>query len=270
MCMPSPTPIFFMRLANFVGDGSMWGSEEVSSAISSMSKKRAPGMCACRNSALASRLVVGKCIEPSRITRSGASRCEASQSVSTSHLSAALAMPFSSPTYGFRAASGAPALAAPGPLLRGTGRSPPRRLREGHADAPVQLTLLFDLTDHDAANFCGRSHMRAAARLQINRAVLANSDEPHLATAHRGLHRHCAHELWICFKLGVADPALGDGMVGPDQRVELAGQAILVHRGGILDVKIEAAFLGAHLTAGHGILHEGTQEVQAGMHAHEA
>src|SRR5262245_15745945 len=269
MCMPSPTPIFFMRLANLVGEGSMWGSEEVSSAMSSMSKKRAPGMCACRNSALASRLVVGKCIEPSRITRSGASRCEASQSVSTSHLSAALAMPFP------LLPAGSGRHPAPLPLPRrarasADGSIASRRLRKGHADAPVQLTLLFDLTDHDAANFCGRSNMRAAARLQVNRAILANSDEPHLATAHRGLHRHCAHELWICFKLGVADPALGDGMVGPDQRVELAGQAILVHRGGILDVKIEAAFLGAHLTAGHGILHEGTQEVQAGMHAHEA
>ena len=40
--MPSPMPIFFMRLANLAVEGSMCGSEEVSSAISSMLKNSAP------------------------------------------------------------------------------------------------------------------------------------------------------------------------------------------------------------------------------------
>ena len=83
--MPSPMPIFFMRLANLVEEGSMCGSGDVSSAMSSMSKNSAPGMCSARYSALALRLAVGRCMEPSSTTRPGVSRCEASQSVSTSH-----------------------------------------------------------------------------------------------------------------------------------------------------------------------------------------
>jgi hypothetical protein len=41
---PSPMPSFFMRAANFSGDGSMWGRSLPVSAISSMSKNAAPGM----------------------------------------------------------------------------------------------------------------------------------------------------------------------------------------------------------------------------------
>ena len=46
MRMPSPTPIFFMREANLTVEGSMCGSDDFSSVRSSMSKNRAPGMCA--------------------------------------------------------------------------------------------------------------------------------------------------------------------------------------------------------------------------------
>ena len=38
-------PIFFMRLANLMVEGSMCGSGDFSSAMSSMSKNSAPGMC---------------------------------------------------------------------------------------------------------------------------------------------------------------------------------------------------------------------------------
>ena len=73
----------------------MCGSGEVSSAISSMLKNSAPGMCSARYSALASRLAVGRCMEPSSTTRSGASRRSASQFVSTIHFDAlsAIGMP---------------------------------------------------------------------------------------------------------------------------------------------------------------------------------
>src|SRR5215510_14281602 len=184
--MPSPTPIFFMRLANLVGEGSMWGSDEVSSAMSSMSKNRAPGMWASRNSALALRLVVGKCIEPSRMTRSGASRCEASQSVSTSHLSAAVAMPFLL-LVGVLSSLGARAIPTPALADR---RSP---LGKGDANATVQFTLLFNLADNDPPDFSGRTDMRATAWLQIDRAILADSHEPHLTTAHWRFDRHRAY-----------------------------------------------------------------------------
>jgi len=60
-----------------------FGSQCVVVAIDA--KKSAPGMCSCRYSALGSRPAVGRCQLASKITRSGASRCEASQSVSTIH-----------------------------------------------------------------------------------------------------------------------------------------------------------------------------------------
>ena len=78
----------------------MCGSGEDSSEMSSMSKNSAPGMCSARYSALASRLAVGRCMEPSSTTRPGVSRWEASQSVSTSHFCAVSAMRVSLPVLG--------------------------------------------------------------------------------------------------------------------------------------------------------------------------
>ena len=83
MRAPSPMPIFFIRDENLTVDGSMCGSGDFSSERSSMSKKRAPGICSARYSFLGSRLAVGRCQLPSRMTRSGEERWLASQSVST-------------------------------------------------------------------------------------------------------------------------------------------------------------------------------------------
>ena len=49
-----------MALAKTSGEGSMWGSGDEVSAISSTAKKTAPGICACRYSAWASRLRCGR------------------------------------------------------------------------------------------------------------------------------------------------------------------------------------------------------------------
>src|SRR6476620_11658841 len=82
---PSPIPKARIREENFSGGGSMWGRLLLVSAISSMSKKMAPGMCSARYSARASLPSLGMCQEASMITRSGASSSAASSSVSVSH-----------------------------------------------------------------------------------------------------------------------------------------------------------------------------------------
>src|SRR5438874_11706765 len=73
-----------MWLANLGAGGSMWGRGVLSSESSSMSKNTAPGICAARYSAMATRLACGKYQEASAIRTSGASRCPASHSVETS------------------------------------------------------------------------------------------------------------------------------------------------------------------------------------------
>src|SRR5215831_7517836 len=169
ICMPSPTPIFFMRLANSSGGGSMCGSGE---DLSSMSKKIAPGMCCAKYSALALRLVVGKCMDPSSTTSAGACRCPASQSVSTSHLwaSSAIALP----------------LFSSWPFLRSQVVVPASSFLlscERDADTAVELALLFDLGDRDLTDLARALHVRATARLQVDRAVLADDDEAYTARA---------------------------------------------------------------------------------------
>jgi hypothetical protein len=86
-------------------------------------------------------------MEPSSTTRSGASRRSASQLVSTIHLSGPLH----------------------GRLLQFSS--------ERDANAPVDLALVLDLGDRHAADLAGAGDMRAAARLQIDAAVLANGNE---------------------------------------------------------------------------------------------
>ena len=53
--------------------------------------------------------------------------------------------------------------------------------RERDADAPVQLALVLDLGDGDAADLARAPHVRAAAGLQVHGAVLADGDEAHPA-----------------------------------------------------------------------------------------
>src|SRR6476646_40249 len=74
-----------MREENFSGGGSMCGRLLLVSAISSISKKMAPGMCSSRYSARASLPSPGMCQEASMMTMSGASSSAASSSVSVNH-----------------------------------------------------------------------------------------------------------------------------------------------------------------------------------------
>ena len=212
----------------------MCGSGDFSSAMSSMSKNSAPGMCSARYSALASRLAVGRCMEPSRMTRPGVSRCEASQSVSTSHF---------------------PALSSHRASLPPAQANATRMRRFSLPFFSILVTATGPISPV-------RLHVRAAAGLQVDRAVLADDDEAHAAGAHRRLHGHGAHELRVGLELGVGDPALADGMIGGDQRVEVGGQLVLVDGGGVLDVEVEPAVVGVDLAAGDRKLHERAEQVQ--------
>src|SRR5688572_20719960 len=130
-----------------------------------MSKNRAPGICADRNSCLALRPVAGRCQLASRTATSGASRCSASQSVVTSHLDKRFLQ------------------------MNSAG------LDQAHADAAILLSLAFQLADAYRADFESRAHMCSAARLQVDFAVLAYADQPHPARTHRRLDRHGSYEL---------------------------------------------------------------------------
>ena len=70
--------------------------------------------------------------------------------------------------------------------------------------------------------------MRAATWLQVDRAVLANGDEAHLAATHRWFHRHGPHEAGVGLELSLADPALRHRMIGCNQLVEAGGECIPV------------------------------------------
>src|SRR6476661_4360955 len=74
-----------MREENFSGEGSMCGRLLLVSAISSISKKMAPGMCSSRYSARAFLPSPGMCQEALMMTMSGASSSAASSSVSVNH-----------------------------------------------------------------------------------------------------------------------------------------------------------------------------------------
>src|SRR5665648_37075 len=79
-------PMVRMREENFSGGGSIWGRALLLSAISSMSKKIAPGMCSSRYSARASLPSPGMYQVASMITKSGASSSASSSSASISHV----------------------------------------------------------------------------------------------------------------------------------------------------------------------------------------
>src|SRR5512144_890835 len=74
-----------MREEDFSGEGNMCGRLLLVSAISSMSKKMAPGMCSSRYSSRALLPSPGMCQEASMMTMSGASSSAASSSVSVNH-----------------------------------------------------------------------------------------------------------------------------------------------------------------------------------------
>ena len=176
----------------------MCGSDEVLSAMSSMSKNSAPGMCSARYSALALRLAVGRCMEPSsddearrvemRCQPVGLDQpfacvvCHAFPLPDCVVMAGLLALGLSSagPDHPAIRGLGARGTLDPGTSPRMTAR---RASRERDADAPVELALLLDLGDDDRADLAGALDVRAAARLQVDRAALADDDEAHLAGA---------------------------------------------------------------------------------------
>ena len=212
--------------------------------MSSMSKNSAPGMCSARYSALASRLAVGRCMEPSRTTRSGASRCEASQSVSTSHL---------------RVVDALHARVVP-PIAQAN----ETRMRR------FMLALLLDLGDDDRADLAGALDVRAAAGLQVDGAVLADDDEAHLARC-----PSAASPPWCAPSCGLASSS-----ASVIQRSVTGWSAAISALRSAVSLSLSTAEASSmskssrpssaiDLAAGDGELHQRAQQVQAGVHAHE-
>ena len=131
----------------------------------------------------ASRPVLGRCQLPSMMTTSGSSRWSASQSVETNQRE--------SVGHAF--------------------------LREADADAAVLAALALHLADDQRADLAGGADMGAAAGLQVD---VADAHQPHPAGAHRRLDLHRLDEVGIGEQFLVADPLVGDRMVGGDQRIE--------------------------------------------------
>ena len=209
MRLPSPMPIRRTCGGELLGGAAACGAGGLLSAMSSMSKNSAPGICSIRNSAWALRRSVGRCtrgVEDDEVGRvevrgqpvgrhqpRGRSACSSSSSSGEARRMRRFCLPFFSilPT----------------------------------ATRPISPV---------AAHGCRR---RAAGR----RAALADDDEAHPAGAARRLHRHGADQAGIGRELRVGDPALGDRMVGGDQRVELGVSSSLSTAAGVLDVEVEPA-----------------------------
>src|SRR4029453_15576078 len=137
---------------------------------------------------------------------------------------------------------------------------------EGEVDAAVHLALILDLGNLDDANLAGARDMGAAAWLQVH---ALDVQQPHLAGAHRRLHRHGAHQLRLGRQLLVGDPARADRVILLDQAVDLARDLLFV-QALVRQVEGEPALAVADLTAGHVALDDGGEQVQAGVHAHQA
>src|SRR5262245_33166487 len=136
--------------ANCSGEGSMWGSGIDVSAISSMPKKTAPGICVASYSLRASR-VPGRCQLPSTMPTLGSWRCAASHSVETNQRVRSFAI-----------------------VSAGFG--------EADADAAVLLALRFHLADRQTSNLGSGTDVGAAAGLEVD---VADAHQTDAAAAHR-------------------------------------------------------------------------------------
>src|SRR5215211_3871625 len=221
--MPSPMPRLRIAEAKASGRGIMCGSGESLSFIVSISNRTAPGMCPARYSASGSRFIAGRYQEASTTTMSGAFRRSASHSVETRGFGIVIPLKSSrKPRSGYPGSIAPAAGGGSGSSLR-SGRDDPLRRRgldQRDPHAAVLLALLLDIGDGDAADLAGAADMRAAAGLEVDALDL--------------------DEGGVRVELRVGDPALADGRVASDERVELLGQLGLVEPG-FGNVEIEPA-----------------------------
>src|ERR1700728_1058249 len=186
--MPSPSPSALIAFASAAGFGSMCGKPCSRSAIVSMSKNTAPGMCAYRNSAAPMRPVFGKCQDASITPRSGLPSSAASSAV----------------VQKFRVDIQAP-------FRSGAGE------RDTHAT--VDLALFLDSRHRCVADLAGARDMGAPAWLEVE---ALDRDQADMAGSHRRLDRHGLDQTRIGLELGVGDPAMSHRRIERDQFVEPA------------------------------------------------
>src|SRR5215208_4883662 len=265
--MPSPMPSVRIAEAKPSGRGIMCGSGESLSFTVSMSNRTAPGMWPATNSASGSRFMAGRYQEASTTTMSGAFRRWLSHSVETRGFGIVIPLRSSrKPRSGYPGSIAPAAAGGPGSSLR-SGRDDPLRRRgldQRDPHAAVLLALLLDVGDGDAADLAGAADMGAAAGLEVDALDL---DEAHAAGAARRLHRHGLDEGGVGVELRVGDPALADGGVAGDERVQLLGQVGLVEPG-LGNVEVEPAVALADGAAGDREGQHDAQEMERGVDAH--
>src|SRR6476619_8522762 len=262
--MPSPMTRLRIAEAKPSGRGIMCGRGHSLSFTVSMSKRTAPGICPARYSASGSRFIAGRYQEASTTTMSGAFRRSASHSVETRGLGIVIPLKSSrKPRSGYPGSTAPAAGVGPGSSLR-SGRDDPLRRRgldQRDPHAEVLLALLLDVGDGDEADLAGAAEMGAAAGLEVDALDL---DEAHAAGAARRLHRHGLDEGRIGVELRVGDPALADGCVAGDERVELLGQLGLVEPG-LGNVEVEPAVALDDGAAGDRVGQHDAQEMERGV-----
>src|SRR5688572_1620680 len=116
----------------------------------------------------------------------------------------------------------------------------PPKLGETYSYAAVLFAFTLELADAHRPDLAGRAHMRSPARLQVDFAVLADADEPHLSCSHRRLDRHRSHDLRFCNEVLIADEACQHRMILPDQPVDLLAQYGPVDRAWIWNIEIQS------------------------------
>src|SRR6478735_1972577 len=228
----SPIPIAPTRRANSTGDGSMCGRGDELSFTLSRSNRTAPGMWPARNSASASRFCAGKYQEPSTMTTFGSSRCSCRRAGVTK-MCVMSDNPFAS-------------------------------IHKRHPHAAVLLAFLLDVGHRHRADLAGSAHVRSTARLQVDSL---DGNKAHFARSARRFYRHGLDEARIGIELRVGDPALGDGGVAGNQRVELVGDVDFVETR-IRNVEIEPPVTIRNRATGHRIRQNHTQQMKRRVDAH--
>ena len=159
-----------------------------------------------------------------------------------------------------------PCVSSPGRLLRWSRG----RQANDDADAPVQLALLLDLGDGDRADLAGA---RTCVPPQGCRSTQPSS--PMTTRRTRPVPIGGFTDM-VRTRPGLASSSasvIQRSLTGWSAAISALRSAVslsLSTADGVLDVEVEPAVVGVDLAAGDGELHQRAEQMQAGVHAHEA
>src|ERR1700683_4919424 len=141
-----------------------------------------------------------------------------------------------------------------------------KRLAERHGDAPGAAALLFDLAHEHLADLRSRSHMSAAARLNVHAKDL--NDAHGIADLWRR-HHGGSYQTRLCAHFADRPVLHLDRHVPLDDFVDPLGQFGFVERI-LFEIKIDTRMVGVNGAPGHRRVDETAENVQTGMHLHVA